>query len=271
MAAPDTKGSAPVATIPLDGVAVVTGAGQGIGRAIALRLLRSGCRLIAIGRTERKLLDLAREAGVEDDTVFVAAVDITDDEGVTRVIAEGVDRLGPIVYLVNAAGILSLSNLLETDPARIREVVDINLTATLILTSIVARRMVENGAGAIVTIGSNSGTTPRAGLGAYPASKAGVEHAMKCLGLELSEHGIRSNIVSPGSTNTEMQRAYQSTSTGLDQVSGDPTNWRLGIPLGRMAEPEDIADVTAFLLSDMARHITMENIVIDGGATLGAR
>lgn len=271
MAEPDTKSSTRASAIRLDGVAVVTGAGQGIGRAIALRLLRSGCGLIAIGRTEAKLRNLAEEAGVDSARVFIAAVDIRDEQGVTRAIDDGIERLGPIAYLVNAAGVLSLSKLLETDAARIREVIDINLTATMILTGIVARHMLKHGSGAIVTIGSNSGTTPRAGLGAYPASKAGLEHAMKCLGLELSEHGIRSNIVSPGSTDTEMQRSYQTAATGLDQVRGDPSTWRLGIPLGRMADPEDIADATCFLLSDMARHITMENIVVDGGATLGAR
>jgi 2,3-dihydro-2,3-dihydroxybenzoate dehydrogenase len=108
------------------------------------------------------------------------------------------------------------------------------------------------------------------GLGSYSASKAAVIHAMKCLGLELSAYGVRCNIVSPGSTNTEMQRQTQAATTGLDGIlSGDMKTWRLGIPLRRLAEVEDVADLVVFLLSDRARHITMENIVIDGGATLG--
>ena len=136
----------------------------------------------------------------------------------------------------------------------------------------VARHMAARRAGSIVTIASNSGTTARMGLGAYPASKAGIIHAMKCLGLELAAHGVRCNIVSPGSTNTEMQRQFQSTIGSREAVlEGDPAQYRLGIPLGRMAEVEDVCDLVLFLLSDRARHITMENIVIDGGATLGAR
>lgn len=93
---------------------------------------------------------------------------------------------------------------------------------------------------------------------------------MKCLGLELAEYGVRCNIVSPGSTNTEMQRQTQAATSGLDGVlNGDASTWRLGIPLRRMAEVQDVTDLVLFLLSDKARHITMENIVIDGGATLG--
>ena len=110
------------------------------------------------------------------------------------------------------------------------------------------------------------------GLGSYPASKAAVTHAMKCLGLELAEYGVRCNVVSPGSTNTEMQRKAQAAAYGLEgALKGDPASWRLGIPLRRMAEVADVTDLVLFLLSDKSRHITMENIVIDGGATLGMR
>lgn len=255
----------------LNGTAMVTGAGQGIGRAIALRLLQAGCGVIAVGRSEAKLLDLAEEAGVAHDKLAIAAVDIRDDVAFGQAVQAGEARLGPVKYLVNAAGVLRPSRLLETPVQDVREIIDINLTATLIATQIVARRMVQHGAGAIVTIGSNSGSAARTALGAYPASKAGLAHAMKCLGLELAEHGIRCNVVSPGSTDTPMQRGFQTEASSLDRViGGDPGNWRLGIPLGRMADPQDVADLTLFLLSDRARHITMENIVIDGGATMGA-
>ena len=203
------------------------------------------------------------------DRVIISALDIRDSAAVATALA---DALGPARYLVNAAGVLQPSALLTQTEAELREIIDINLTATLVLTQQVARQMVAQGFGSIVTIGSNSGTTARLGLGAYPASKAGLAHAMKCLGLELAEHGVRCNIVSPGSTDTEMQRNFQSDASSLHRVlKGDPEMWRLGIPLGRLASPKDVAELTLFLLSDKARHITMENIVIDGGATMGAR
>lgn len=204
--------------------------------------------------------------------MVVSPLDIRDADAIDQAVAAGQARLGPICYLVNAAGVLSPAMLLDADTDDIRETIDINFTATLIATQKVARHMVVQRNGAIVSIGSNSGTTPRTALGAYPASKAGLHHAMKCFGLELAEYGIRCNIVSPGSTDTPMQRSFQASASSLDRViKGDMDNWRLGIPLRRMAEPEDVADLTLFLLSDKARHITMENVVIDGGATLGAR
>ena len=250
--------------------AVVTGAGQGIGRALALAIAARGCRVLAIGRTGSKLDATARAAGGAE--IRPAALDIQDD----RAVADALDQAeatwrAPPRYLVNAAGVLSPSRLLDTEPEALRDTIGINLTATLILTQIVARRMAAAGRGAIVTIGSNSGGTARTALGAYPAAKAGLTHAMRCLGLELAGHGVRCNLVSPGSTDTPMQRGFQSDASSPDRViRGDPDQWRLGIPLGRMADAQDVAELTVFLLSDRARHITMENIVIDGGATLGA-
>ncbi len=256
----------------LSGRAIVTGAGQGIGRAIALQLLAAGCHVQAIGRSGEKLLTLADEAKVPADQVLATALDIQDTAAVAQTLAKSQADLGPPRYLVNSAGVLKSSRLLDTPEDELVNTIAINLTATVVMSQIVARQMIEAGQGAIVTIGSNSGTTPRLLLGGYPASKAGLEMAMKCLGLELSEYGIRCNIVSPGSTDTPMQAAYQGDTKSRERVlKGDTGSWRLGIPLGRMAQPEDVADLVLFLLSDRARHITMENIVIDGGGTLGAR
>lgn len=254
----------------MQGLTVVTGAGQGIGRAIALRLLANGNSIVAIGRSEQKLLSLNEEAKVSTDRVRVVTLDIRDAVKLDQELALAETQLGPIRFLVNSAGILIPARLIDTPINEIRDTIEINLTATLIVTQLVAKRMIPHKSGAIVTISSNSGSTPRTSLGAYPASKAGLTHAMKCLGLELAKYGIRCNVVSPGSTDTEMQRGFQTSESGLDGVlKGDLERWRLGIPLQRMATPDDIANTVLFLLSDQARHITMENTVIDGGATLG--
>lgn len=252
--------------------AIVTGATQGIGKGIALGLLHEGYRVIALGRSQAKLDALVRETGVTADQLVTEALDVADTGRFETLLQGWITRFGSIDHLVNAAGVLEPGRLLDTPFEGIRRVVETNFLATLELTLPVARHMATRCKGSIVTIGSNSGTTPRVGLGAYPAAKAAVIHAMKCLGLELAEHGVRCNVVSPGSTNTEMQRQTQAATTGLDGVlNGDPATWRLGIPLRRLAEVEDVTDLVLFLLSDRARHITMENIVIDGGATLGAR
>lgn len=252
--------------------AIVTGATQGIGKAIALALLQEGRRVIAVGRSPDKLDALAAEAGGARDRLVPEPLDICDGAEFEARLQDWIARWGGISYLVNAAGILDPGRLLDTPRDSLRRIIDTNLVATLDATLAVARHMAGQRAGSIVTIGSNAGTTARYGLGAYPASKAGIIHAMKCLGLELAEYGVRCNVVSPGSTNTEMQRRYQTAATSPQaMLKGDPGTYRLGIPLGRMAEPQDVSDLVLFLLSDRARHITMENIVIDGGATMGAR
>jgi 2,3-dihydro-2,3-dihydroxybenzoate dehydrogenase len=250
--------------------AIVTGASQGIGKGIVLALLADGCRVIALSRSAEKLAGLVREAGPNGQHLITEAMDLADIDRFRDRLRHWIADLGGIDHLVNAAGVLEPGRLLDTPGESLRRVVETNFLSTLELTLPVARHMADRRRGSIVTIGSNSGTTPRVGLGSYPASKAAIIHAMKCLGLELSEYGVRCNIVSPGSTNTEMQRQTQAATTGLDGVlNGDMKTWRLGIPLRRLAEVEDVADLVLFLLSDRARHITMENIVIDGGATLG--
>lgn len=250
---------------------IVTGATQGIGKGIALALRGEGRRVIAIGRSATGLERLRQEAG-GDGLVVTEAMDIADTDRFQTCLGRWIADFGAIDGLVNAAGVLEPGRLLDTPRDGLRRVVGTNFLATLELTLPVARQMADQRRGSIVTIGSNSGSTPRVGLGSYPASKAAVIHAMKCLGLELADYGVRCNIVSPGSTNTEMQRQTQAATSGLDGIlNGDPRTWRLGIPLRRMAEVGDVADLVLFLLSDRARHITMENIVIDGGATLGTR
>lgn len=251
---------------------IVTGASQGIGRGIALALLASDYRVIALSRSSEKLAALVHDAGPYTAHLVTEAMDLTDLSSFTTRLQHWITTYGGIDHLVNAAGVLEPGRLLDTPPDSLRRVTETNFLSTLELTLPIARHMADRRQGTIVTIGSNSGTTPRVGLGAYPASKAAIAQAMKCLGLELAEYGVRCNIVSPGSTNTEMQRQTQAATTGLDGVlNGDPGTWRLGIPLRRMAEVQDVADLVLFLLSDKARHITMENIVIDGGATLGTR
>jgi len=131
------------------------------------------------------------------------------------------------------------------------------------------RRMAPRRRGAIVTVSSNAAGVPRHGMAAYAASKAAATMFTRCLGLELAPMGIRCNIVAPGSTMTAMQTGMWSGATGAQQViTGSPGTFKAGIPLGKIAEPEEIADAVVFLLSDRASHITMADLYVDGGATL---
>jgi 2,3-dihydro-2,3-dihydroxybenzoate dehydrogenase len=123
----------------------------------------------------------------------------------------------------------------------------------------------------IVTVASNAAGIPRMDMATYAAAKAAAAHFTRCLGLELAGAGIRCNVVSPGSTDTEMQRSLWTGGANMaSTVAGSPEHYKTGIPLGRIADPADVADAVAFLVSDRARHITLHDLYVDGGATLRA-
>ena len=238
-------------------IALVTGAGRGIGAAVARLLAERGAVVVATDR--------------EPAGPATLALDVTDGAAVDALVEDVERRTGPIAVLVNVAGILRPAPVLETTDADWAATFAVNTTGVFHTSRAVARRMVPRGAGSIVTVGSNAAGVPRTTMAAYAASKAATAMFTRCLGLELARDGVRCNLVSPGSTDTEMQRGLWAD-PGAEQrvIDGDPASYRVGIPLGRIASPEDIAESVAFLSSDRARHITMHDLYVDGGATLRA-
>ncbi|WP_020667602.1 2,3-dihydro-2,3-dihydroxybenzoate dehydrogenase [Amycolatopsis nigrescens] len=243
-------------------VALVTGAAQGIGAAVATALAAAGARVAAI--------DL-QAPGNLDPGVRGYRADVADAVAVERIVARAEDELGPIDVLVNVAGILREADVAELTDADWRATFAVNADGVFHFSRAVAQRMIPRQRGTVVTVGSNAAGVPRMGMSAYAASKAAAAMFTRCLGLELAGHGIRCNVVSPGSTDTPMQRAlWAEQDEGRRVIEGSPESFRVGIPLGRLAAPEDIADAVLFLVSDRARHITMQDIYVDGGATLRA-
>ncbi|GAA2695550.1 2,3-dihydro-2,3-dihydroxybenzoate dehydrogenase [Actinoplanes palleronii] len=241
----------------------MTGAGQGIGRAVAVALAAEGVRVVAVDRRPEGLKDLAAEhAGI-----VAEPADVTDVAQVQAVV-DAVD--GAIDLLVNVAGILRLGDVVDLGDEDWAQTLAVNTTGVFNVSRAVARRMKPQRSGAIVTVSSNAAGVPRAGMAAYAASKAASTMFTKCLGLELAPHGIRCNVVAPGSTDTPMQRELWTGDDASAVLAGNPAAFRVGIPLGRIATPEDIADAVLFLASDRARHITMHDLYVDGGATLRA-
>ncbi|MFJ9886924.1 2,3-dihydro-2,3-dihydroxybenzoate dehydrogenase [Streptomyces sp. NPDC091287] len=259
--------------------ALVTGAAQGIGAAVADLLATLGARVAATDRARPGVEALAAEwaltqEGLPDGersggSLTPYVMDVTDRRSVESTVARVERQLGPVDVLVNVAGIL------RTGPAAVLSAQDwaetfaVNATGVFHVSQAVAPLMAARGSGAVVTVGSNAAGIPRTGMAAYAASKAAAAMFTKCLGLELARSGVRCNVVAPGSTDTPMQRALW-TGPGAEQrvIDGDPSTYRTGIPLGRIADPGDIAETVAFLASDRARHITMQELYVDGGATL---
>lgn len=244
--------------------AFVTGAAGGIGRALVAALHRAGARVFATDRAEA-----LEEASAAFPEVRWAAMDIADPDCVRSTIDEAIGEIGPIGIGAHAAGVLSTTPLLDLAEADWQRVMEINAGGAFRVLRQLGGHMVENGGGALVLIGSNAAGIPRQNMGAYAASKAAATMMTRCLGLELAEYGVRCNIVAPGSTLTPMQTGMWSDDQGAARViAGDLASYRTGIPLKKLATPEDIAQAAMFLLSDQAGHITMADLYVDGGATL---
>ncbi|MFL6122724.1 2,3-dihydro-2,3-dihydroxybenzoate dehydrogenase [Actinophytocola sp.] len=253
-----------------DRTALVTGAAGGMGSVIAAQLGACGARVALVDSNAERLRLAAKN--LTNDNVIAAAfpTDIRSSAEVNTTVAQAESQLGPIDYLVNAAGILRVAEGRRLSDEDWTQTLAVNTTGTFYVTRAVADRMAERGRGAVVTVASNAADNPRTGMAAYAASKAATTTFTKVMALELAQHGIRCNVVAPGSTDTEM---LSSLWTGGDwrrpSIEGVPEQFRLGIPLGKVAQPEDIADAVLFLLSDRAGHITMHTMTVDGGATLG--
>lgn len=242
-------------------LALVTGAGGGIGRALVQQLASSGCTVVA---TDVTAPDVTGLSGVHS-----RALNVTDSGAVAALVDDIEQRLGPIGFGINVAGVLQSGTIDTIDDELWRRTFAVNTDGVFYLCRALARVMQSRRQGALVTVGSNAAGVPRHAMAAYAASKAATGMFMRCLGLELAPFGIRCNTVAPGSTMTPMQTGMWSDGSGAEKVvAGMPEIYKTGIPLGKLAQPEDVANAVMFLLSDQAGHIVMDDLYVDGGATL---
>ncbi len=251
-------------------VALITGAAQGIGKAVAHSLAEKGAMVALLDINSEALKTIQSELSVTGHKAEVFTVDVGNAHQVNEAVATIENQLGSIDMLVNVAAVLRMGNLTELTDKDWNTTLTTNTTGVFNTCRAVGQLMKQRHQGVIVNVSSNAAKTPRTGMGAYAASKAAVTQLTRCLGLELAEYGIRCNLVSPGSTDTPMQRILWTDDKVPEQIlNGSPENYRLGIPLKKIATPQDIANTVLFLLSDNAGHITLEEITVDGGATLG--
>ncbi|OMG59633.1 MULTISPECIES: 2,3-dihydro-2,3-dihydroxybenzoate dehydrogenase [Brevundimonas] len=247
-------------------LAVVTGAGGGIGAAVVRLLVEEGARVVATDLPSTALSGLAFLNGVR-----VEPLDVSDGAAVEALFDRIEAEDGPIDLVASVAGVLSNVTVDQTSDAEWRRVFAVNADGVFHLGRAASRRMGERGKGAFVTVSSNAAGVPRHAMAAYAASKAAATMFTRCLGLELGPKGVRCNIVAPGSTLTSMQTGMWADEDGAARViAGSSETFKAGIPLQKLATPEDIAEAVVFLLSDRAAHITMTDLYVDGGATLRA-
>ncbi|MBO4159742.1 2,3-dihydro-2,3-dihydroxybenzoate dehydrogenase [Micromonospora antibiotica] len=251
-------------------VAIVTGAAGGIGEAVVSALCRAGASVAALDVDGDRLSALF---GAHDDvpgTVTQFTADVRSAVEVEDTVAAVEERLGPVAFLVNCAGVLRAATAVELTERDWDDTLAVNARGVFLMSTAVARRMTPRRRGSIVTVASNAAGVPRVRMSAYAASKAAATAYTKTLGLELASSGIRCNVVAPGSTDTAMLRGLWGGGDGTSvSVAGVPTEYRVGIPLGRLTTVADVTNAVMFLLSDQAANVTMHDFYVDGGAALG--
>jgi 3-oxoacyl-[acyl-carrier protein] reductase len=237
-------------------VAIVTGAGRGIGMEIARELLSIGMTVVAVDLKQDLLDALPAQLGDPGERLSTIAMDVTDSEGFTREIEGVVEKYGRIDVLVNNAGITRDGLLIRMEDADWELVLKVNLTSAFIGTRAAAKHMIRQKSGSIVNMASYSGLEGNRGQANYAASKAGLVGLTKTTAKELARKNVRCNAVAPGFIKTEMTDA-------LPQQAKDAAMEL--IPMQRFGLPADVARAVAFLASDASAYITGQVLSVDGG------
>lgn len=241
-----------------DKIALVTGGGRGLGRAIALAFADAGAHVAVASRTREQLGEVAQEIRSRNRRGVAIEVDVTDSKSVAQMVETARKEFGRIDILVNSAGAGWASRMVDTSDDVWKLLIDTNLTGTFYCCRDVARLMIEQKSGSIINLASVAGVKGPPGLGAYAASKGGVIMLTRVLALETVRHNVRVNAIAPGYFRTDMNAAILDDPEMGPKIVGR-------IPMRRVGRPEEIGPLAVYLASDQASYVTGEVYFISGG------
>jgi len=245
------------------GIAMVTGATSGIGTATARRLAKAGAAIALLGRDRARAQALEAELGRDKAGFF--AVDVTDFKSCERAVAAVLERFGRIDILVNSAGVIFHGTALDQSFEHWRTTMAVNVDGVFHMSRAVLPTMLAHGKGAIVNVASDWGLVGGTRAFAYCASKGAVVQMTRCMALDHIKSGIRVNAVCPGETNTPMlMEEYAARGLAPDQGFAESAR---GTPIGRVCQPEEVAEAILFLASDASGYINGVALPVDGGNT----
>jgi 2-hydroxycyclohexanecarboxyl-CoA dehydrogenase len=244
--------------------AVVTGGSRGIGRAIALRLAKDGANVGILNLQKDLGLNVADEIRNLGVGSIPISCDVTDYEKAKESVAKIHQEFGSIDILINNAGIDISQNFVDTDQALWEKIINVNYKSFLVTSHVCVPYMIKQKSGNIVSIGSDAGRIGNPGEVLYCGTKAAIMASSKALAKELARFNIRVNCVSPGPVHTDLWHSLHSGEKGQKYTEAVT---RI-IPIRRLGEPDDVADVVAFFVSDDSRYLTGQVLSVDGGLTM---
>jgi NAD(P)-dependent dehydrogenase (short-subunit alcohol dehydrogenase family) len=241
-------------------VAIVTGAGRGIGRGCAKRFAAEGAAVVAADVYDEGGTKGAAEIEADGGKAVFTHCDISDSAQAAALVQTAVDTYGGLDISLNCAGIIPIegSDVLETEESEWDRVIGVNLKGTFVVCQAAAREMVKKGSGSIINIASVTALVAIGNQAAYVASKAGVNGLTKSMAIGLAHRGVRVNAIGPGSIETDMAAVVLADEDSLARVMSRT-------PLHRMGQPDDIAGTALFLASDDSSYITGQTIYVEGG------
>ncbi len=247
--------------------ALITGAGRGIGREIALRFAREGAAVVLLARTAAELDAVAAEVQAQGGRALALPADVTSEASVGGAVSEAVESLGPIDVLVTSAGVYSVARFLDQSLADWKRIFDVNVHGTFIATQAVLPGMLERHNGRIIAIASTAGKWGTRYQSAYNASKHAVLGLTKCLALETAEAGVRVNAICPAFIDSPM---VEQQLPNLARILGSDVDAARGallgrIPIGRLIRLDEIPPLAVYLASDESEGMTGQAITLDGG------